>query len=371
MALKDPKDFVLIGTPAKRLDTPDKVNGRAEYGIDTRQPGMKVAAIAISPVFGGKPRSVNEDAARAVNGVRQVVRIDEAVAVVADHMWAAKKGLEAAAIQWDDGPNAKVDSADIVRQLERGSRQAGVVARNDGDAARALAGAARQIDAIYRLPFLSHAAMEPMNCTVHVRKDGCDIWVGTQAPTLTQAAAAALTGLPKEAVKVHNHLIGGGFGRRLDIDGNVLAIKIAQQVDGPVKVVWSREEDIQHDMYRPSYYDRLWAGLDASGKLVAWAHRVSGSAVYARYQPQLFKGGLDLDAVAGAAEPPYAIPNIHVDYVRVEPPGIRPACGVGSAQSTTCLWSRASWMSSPMRRGRIPLPIARLCSAIIRARSPY
>jgi isoquinoline 1-oxidoreductase beta subunit len=164
--------------------------------------------------------------------------------------------------------------------------------------------------------------MEPMNCTVHVRKDGCDIWVGTQAPTLTQAAAAALTGVPKEAVKVHNHLIGGGFGRRLDIDGNILAIKIAQQVDGPVKVVWSREEDIQHDMYRPSYYDRLWAGLDASGKLVAWAHRVSGSAVYARYQPQLFKGGLDPDAVAGAAEPPYAIPNIHVDYVRVEPPGI-------------------------------------------------
>ena len=322
VALKDPEDFVLIGTPAKRLDTPDKVNGRAEYGIDTRQPGMKVAAIAISPVFGGKPRSVNEDAARAVNGVRQVVRIDEAVAVVADHMWAAKKGLEAAAIQWDDGPNAKVDSADIVRQLEQASRQAGVVARNDGDAASALAGAAHRVDAIYRLPFLSHAAMEPMNCTVHVRKDACDIWVGTQAPTLTQAAAAALTGLPKEAVKVHNHLIGGGFGRRLDIDGNILAIKIAQQVDGPVKVVWSREEDIQHDMYRPSYYDRLSAGLDASGKLVAWTHRVSGSAVYARYQPQLFKGGLDPDAVEGAAELPYAIPNIHVDYVRVEPPGI-------------------------------------------------
>jgi isoquinoline 1-oxidoreductase beta subunit len=322
VALKDPTDFVLIGTPAKRLDTPDKVNGRAAYGIDTRQPDMKVAAIAISPVFGGKPRSVNEDAARAVNGVRQVVRIDEAVAVVADHMWAAKKGLEAAAIQWDDGPNAKVDSADILRQLEQASRQAGVVARNDGDVGSALAGAAHRVDAIYRLPFLSHAAMEPMNCTVHVRKDGCDIWVGTQAPTLTQAAAAELTGLPKEAVKVHNHLIGGGFGRRLDIDGNILAIKIAQQVDGPVKVVWSREEDIQHDMYRPAYYDRLSAGLDASGRLVAWTHRVSGSAVYARYQPQLFKGGLDLDAVEGAAEPPYAIPNIHVDYVRVEPPGI-------------------------------------------------
>ena len=160
----------MIGTSARRLDTPDKVNGRAEFGIDTKQPGMNVAAIAISPVFGGKPRSVNEDAARAVNGVRQVVRIDEAVAVVADHMWAAKKGLEAAAIQWDDGPSAKINSADIVRQLEEASKRSGAVARNDGDVESALAGAAHRVDAIYRLPFLSHAAMEPMNCTVHVRK---------------------------------------------------------------------------------------------------------------------------------------------------------------------------------------------------------
>src|SRR6202158_5820428 len=257
LALKDPKNFTLIGTPAKRLDTPDKVNGRAEFGIDTKQPGMKVAAIAISPVFGGKPKSLDEAAARAVKGVRQVVRIDEAVAVVADHMWAAKKGLEAAAIQWDDGPNAKVSSADIVRQLEEASKQPGVVARNEGD----------------------------------------DIWVGTQAPTLTQAVVAQLTGLPKDAVKIHNHLLGGGFGRRLDVDGSVLAVKIAQQVDGPVKVVWSREEDIQHDMYRPYYYDRRSAGLDAEGMPVAWTPRTSGSSVMARYAPPLFKNGLDPDAV--------------------------------------------------------------------------
>src|SRR3984893_10468869 len=194
VSLKDPKDFTLIGTPAKRLDTPDKVNGRAQFGIDVKVPKMKIAAIAISPVFGGKPKSVNEAAARAVRGVRQVVRIDEAVAVVADHMGAAKKGLAAAAIQWDDGPNAKVSSADIVRQLEEASKQPGVVARNEGDTEKALARAAQRLEAVYQLPFLAHAAMEPMNCTVHLRKDGCDIWVGTQAPTLTQAAVAELTG---------------------------------------------------------------------------------------------------------------------------------------------------------------------------------
>ena len=322
LALKDPKDFTLIGTPAKRLDTPDKVNGHAEFGIDTKQPGMKVAAIAISPVFGGKPKSLDEAAARAVKGVRQVVRVDEAVAVVADHMGAAEKGLAAAAIQWDDGPNVKVSSADIVRQLEEASKQPGVVARNEGDTEKALASAAQRLEAVYQLPFLAHAAMEPMNCTVHLRKDGCDIWVGTQAPTLTQAVVAQLTGLPKDAVKIHNHLLGGSFGRRLDVDGSVLAVKIAQQVDGPVKVVWSREEDIQHDMYRPYYYDRLSAGLDAEGMPVAWTHRTCGSSVIARYDPPLFKNGLDPDAVSGAAEPPYAFPNIHVDYVRVEPPGI-------------------------------------------------
>src|SRR6266478_2031109 len=335
IALKDPKDFTLIGTPVKRLEAPDKVSGRAGFGIDVRLPDMKIAAIAISPVFGGKPKAVNEVAARAVKGVRQVVRIDNAVAVVADHMWAAKKGLAAAAIQWDDGPNATVSTADIVRQLEEASKQPGVVARNEGDAEKALAGAAQRIDAIYQAPFLAHAAMEPMNCTAHVRKDGCDLWVGTQAPTLTQAVVAQATGLPREAVKIHNHLLGGGFGRRLEPDGSLLAVKIAKQVDGPVKVVWSREEDIQHDMYRPYYYDRLSAGIDASGKPVAWTHRTSGSSVMARYDPPLFKNGLDPDAVEGAAKPPYAFPNIHVDYVRVEPPGIRTAFwrGVGATHN--------------------------------------
>lgn len=329
--LKDPKDFTLIGTRAKRLDTSIKVDGRAAFGIDVKVPGMKIAAIAISPVFGGKPKAADEAAALGVKGVHQVVKTDEAVAVVADHMGAAKKGLEAAAIQWDDGPNATVSSADIIKQLDEASKQPGAVARKDGDVEKTLAGAAQRIDAIYQLPFLAHATMEPMNCTVHVQKDSCDIWVGTQVPTLAQAAASKLTGLPLDKVKVNNHLLGGGFGRRLEIDGIVHAVKVAMQVDSPVKVIWSREEDIQHDMYRPYYYDRLSAGLDADGKPVAWTHRVSGSSIVARYIPPLFKDGLDFDAVDGAAQPPYALPNIHVDYVRVEPAGVPTAFwrGVG------------------------------------------
>jgi isoquinoline 1-oxidoreductase beta subunit len=321
--LKDPKDFTLIGTRAKRVDSSIKVDGRVLYGIDTRLPGMKVAAIAISPVLGGKAKTVDEKAALKVKGVRQVVNIDEAVAVVADHTGAAKKGLEAAAITWDDGPNGKVSNADIVKQLEEESKTPGVVARNVGDVGKALAEAAQRVDAIYQVPFLAHAAMEPMNCTVHLQKDRCDIWVGTQAPTITQSLVVELTGLPKDAIKIHNHLIGGGFGRRLEADGTVLAVKIAKHVDGPVKVIWSREEDIQHDMYRPYYLDRLSAGLDAAGKPVAWTHRIAGSSVMARYYPPYVKDGLDPDAVEAAAEPPYALPNIHVDFVRVEPPGVR------------------------------------------------
>jgi len=335
VALKAPESFKLIGTRVRRLDSKDKVNGRAEFGIDARLPGMRVAAIAISPVFGGRVKSVNETAALAINGVHQVVRLDNAVAVVGDHLWASKKGLQAAAVQWDDGPNAAIDSAEIIRQLEEASKQSGAVARHEGDAERVLASAERRFDATFRLPFLAHAAMEPMNCTAHVRKDGCDLWVGTQAPTLTQALIAQLTGLPKDAVRIHNFLLGGGFGRRLEADGSILAVRVAQHVDGPVKVIWSREEDIQHDMYRPCYYDRISAAVDATGKPVAWTHRVAGSSVVARYVPPLFRNGLDFDAVEGAAEPPYAIPNIHVDYVRVEPLGIPTAFwrGVGPVKN--------------------------------------
>ena len=322
VALKDPKQFKLIGTSAKRLDAPAKVNGTAVFGIDVKLPGLKIATLAASPVFGGRVRSVDDTKAKAVRGVRQIVRLDDAVAVVADHMGAARKGLAALGIEWDEGPNAALSTADVVRQLEAASQRPGAVARRDGDVERAMASAATTVEAVYQVPFLAHATMEPMNCTVELRKDSCEVWVGTQVLSRAQAAAAQTAGLPLEKVTVHNHLLGGGFGRRLEIDEVVRAVQIAKQVNGPVKVVWTREEDIQHDMYRPYFYDRLAAGLDDRGMPVAWRHRITGSSILARWLPPAFKDGLDPDTTDGAVELPYSVPNILVDYVRQEPPGI-------------------------------------------------
>jgi isoquinoline 1-oxidoreductase beta subunit len=322
VSLKSPDQFKIIGRPAKRLDAPSKVNGTAVYGIDARPPGVKIATLAQSPVFGGRLKSVDDAAAKAVKGVRQIVLLDDAVAVVADHMGAAKKGLAALKIEWDDGPNADLTTEAIGDELARATLRQGVVAQNIGDVESALAGAAVKIDATYQLPFLAHATMEPMNCTAHVTKDRCEVWVGNQALARAQAAAATVSGMPLEKVIVHNHLIGGGFGRRLEVDGIVRAVEIAKQVDGPVKVVWTREEDIQHDMYRPYWFDRISGGLDAAGKPVAWTHTFAGPSVIARWVPPVFKNGLDPDTTEGAIDLTYDLPNMKVAYVRVEPPGI-------------------------------------------------
>ncbi|WIW44918.1 xanthine dehydrogenase family protein molybdopterin-binding subunit [Bradyrhizobium sp. 62B] len=320
--LKRREDFKLIGTPAKRLDAADKVNGTAVYGIDVRPPGVKVATLAQSPVFGGRLKSVDDSAAKAVNGVRKIVRLDDAVAVVADHMWAAKKGLEALRVEWDGGPNAGLSTQDIARELGQATLRPGAVAQNIGDADGTLAGAATTVEARYEVPFLAHATMEPMNCTVHFRGGECEIWIGTQAIARVQSMAAKAAGLPPEKVIVHNHLLGGGFGRRLEADGAVRAVEIAKQVDGPVKVVWTREEDIQHDLYRPYWFDRLTAGLDKDGTPIAWNHRFAGSSVISRWLPPAYANCLDPDSIEGAINLVYRIPNFHVEYVRVEPPGI-------------------------------------------------
>ena len=325
VALKRPQEFKLIGTSAKRLDTPAKVNGTAIYGIDVRPSGLKIATLAQSPVFGGRVKRVDDSAAKAVNGVRQVVILDDAVAVVADHMGAAKKGLAALVIEWDGGPHANLNTDTIASELEKATLGRGAVAENIGAVDQAMARAATKVEANYQVPFLAHATMEPMNCTVHVRKQDCEIWVGSQALTRVQAAAAKTAGLPLDKVVVHNHLIGGGFGRRLEADGAIRAVEIAKHVDGPVKVVWTREEDIQHDMYRPYWFDRISAGLDKSGMPVAWSNRFAGSSVLARWAPPTFNNGLDPDTTEGAIDLVYAIPNMHVEYVRVEPPGISTA----------------------------------------------
>ncbi|MGY6157643.1 molybdopterin cofactor-binding domain-containing protein [Paraburkholderia strydomiana] len=334
--LKDPKDFKIIGTAVKRLDSPEKVDGTATFGLDVRLPDMVYAAIANCPVFGGKLASVDDTNAKKIPGVRQVVKIDNAVAVIGDHTWAAKRGLQALDIKWNEGADAKLSMKQIVDDLANASQRNGAVARKDGDVVHAFSNAKTRVDAVYQQPFLAHATMEPINCTVHVRADGCEIWLGSQVPTRVRDAAMAVTGLPADKIVVHNHLIGGGFGRRLEFDMVTQAVKIGKQVSTPVKVLWTREEDIQHDMYRPYYYDKISAGLDANGKPLAWQHRIVGSSIMARFAPPAFKDGLDPDAVEVASDLPYDLPNQLVDYVRQEPHAIPTAFwrGVGPTRGT-------------------------------------
>ena len=318
--LKDPKDFVYIGQPLKRFDTPDKVNGKAVYGIDAMLPNMKFATVKACPVFGGKVRKVDDSAARKVPGVHKIVVLDDMVGVVGDHMWAVKKGLDACKIEWDEGPHAHLTSHDIWQDLRAASEKDGVVAKSAGDIAKGLS-TGEKYEQAYELPFLAHAPMEPINCTVDLKPDSCEIWTGTQVVTRIQSASAQAAGLPIEKVAVYNHLLGGGFGRKLEPDMAVAAVRIAKEVDGPVKVVWTREEDTQHDVYRPIYRDIIAATL-SDGKIVGWKYKVSGSSVIARWLPPAFQHGIDIDAVDSAVDQPYDIPNIHVEYVRREPPAV-------------------------------------------------
>jgi isoquinoline 1-oxidoreductase beta subunit len=318
--LKEPKDFTLIGTPLKRYDTPDKSDGKTLYGIDAMVPDMKFATLAQSPVLGGKVKHVDDSAAKEVPGVRQVVVLDDLVAVVGDHMWAASQGLDALKVTWDEGPNAKINSADIWNDLRAASRKDGVVAKSEGDIDKGLTQGER-FDADYELPFLAHATMEPMNCTVRLTPGACEIWTGTQAQPRAQQYAAKAAGLPIDKVTINNHYLGGGFGRRLEADMVESAVRIAKQVSTPIKVVWTREEDMRHDVYRPVYRNTISASL-ANGRVVGWKYKVTGSSVMARWFPPGFHDGIDVDAVDSAVDMPYDIPNKRVEYVRAEPPAV-------------------------------------------------
>jgi len=318
--LKDIKDFKLIGNPLKRFDTPDKVNGKVVYGIDVMPSGVKFATLAACPVFGGTVGHVDDAKAKSLPGVRQVIVLKDLVAVVGDHMWAAKQGLSALDITWDEGPHSAVSSDDVWKQLRAASKTEGAVANSVGDVAKGLT-QGDLLEAAYEMPFLAHATMEPMNCTVHVTPTACEVWVGSQVFSRVQAIAAKVTGLPLDKVTAHNYLIGGGFGRRLEVDMVASAVQIAQQVDGPVKVVWTREEDIQHDVYRPVYRDTLSASV-SNGRIIGWKHRITGSSIIARWLPPAFQKGIDIDAIDSAADIPYDIPNLRVEYVRDEPPAV-------------------------------------------------
>jgi isoquinoline 1-oxidoreductase beta subunit len=331
VALKEPADWTLIGKSQKRLDTPSKVNGTAIYGIDVQIPGMKIGTVAASPVLGGTLLRIDEDAARRVPGVRDVVKLKNAVAVIGDHFWAARQGLAAANPQWDDGPNASVDSRGIWQSLADSTQKPGVVAQDENGALSKIGAAKTRLDAVYQLPYLSHAPMEPINTTLHIRPDGADLWVGTQVPVRAQAAVAKAAGLKPEQVTVHNYVMGGAFGRRLDVDSIEQAAEIAKSLAYPVKLIWTREEDISHDLFRPRYYDMMSAGLDADGNIAAWSHKISSSSVMARWAPPGMKGDLDPDVVEGAIELPYELGAQKVEWVRHETPGVTTAWwrGVG------------------------------------------
>jgi isoquinoline 1-oxidoreductase subunit beta len=317
--LKDEKAFTLIGQPTKRVDTLAKVKGEATFGMDVKVPGMLTAVVARSPSFGGKVKSFDAAKAKAVPGVRQVVQIPTGVAVVADHFWAAKTGREALEVSWDE-PNAELSSAAIQAQLEQ-LLPKGAVAHKMGDADKALQSAAKKLEATYEVPFLAHAAMEPLNATAHVRKDRCEIWAPTQSQGPVQEAAAKICGLPRESVSVRTTFLGGGFGRKAHTDYVDEAVHCSKATGKPIKVVYTREDDFAAGQYRPLALNRLTGALDAQGWPVAWTHQIASPSILAGTS---FFGGLqgpiDPTSIEGAANLPYAIPNMRVTYAKADLP---------------------------------------------------
>ncbi|HZM61544.1 MAG TPA: molybdopterin cofactor-binding domain-containing protein, partial [Vicinamibacterales bacterium] len=317
VALKDPKDFKVLGKSLARLDVPEKVNGTAGFGIDVKLPGLLTARVVRCPVFGGKVAKFNADKAKAVPGVKNVVQISSGIAVVADNYWSASKGAQALEITWDEGALAKLTSADILKKQAELAQQPGKVARNDGNAEAALK-SSQGFERTFEAPFLAHATMEPMNCTADVRADRCDVYVPTQGQTPSHQAAVAASGLPADKVKVYVTYMGGGFGRRGEGDFVADAVETSKAVGKPVKVVWSREDDMQHDYYRPVSYARMWGAVDSSGKPTVFMQRMVQQSLIKRIGA-LPPNGVDFISVDGSANLPYTIPNVRIEYIEHDP----------------------------------------------------
>jgi isoquinoline 1-oxidoreductase subunit beta len=318
VVLRERPPFRVIGTTPARLDGPAKVTGAAVFGADVRVPGMLYAVVAQCPVFGGKAAGFDAAAALAVPGVVRVERVGGDVAVLARGTWAAFRGRRALRVTWDEGALATLDSAGIRARFVELAQQPGQLVRREGRGAAALDGAARTLEAVYEVPYLAHTAMEPMNCTAHVRADACEVWVPTQSGSGAWAAAAEAAGLLPAAVTVHMTQAGGGFGRRHQHDYVKQAVLLSKTVGAPVQVVWTRDDDIQHDFYRPATYNVLRAGLDAAGAPVAWTHRIVAPGV-ATYMGYVEKGKPDWSSIEGAENLPYAIPNLEVDLHSYDP----------------------------------------------------
>jgi isoquinoline 1-oxidoreductase beta subunit len=311
--LKDPSQFRIIGKPRKRLDTPDKTTGRTRFGIDVRLPNMLFAAAARCPVFGGKVASFDATKAKAMPGVKHVVQISSGVAVVADNTWNAIQARNALAIQWDEGAHADLNSAAIRKEWVELANQPGAIAKQSGDAAAALAGAAKKIEAVYEAPYMAHAPMEPLNCTADVRADSCEVWASTQGQSSALQEAVRVTGLRPDQVKIHTEYMGGGFGRRARADYIGEAVEASKAVGVPVQLTWAREDDMQQDWYRPASYTRFAGGLDADG----WPVAMTGRIICPPFGGM--RNGVSSTATEGVVDSPYAIPNVLVDYHAADP----------------------------------------------------
>ena len=311
--LKTPDKFRYIGKGQPRRDTPEKVNGTAMYGMDVQVPGMLIASIERCPVFRGTLKSFDDSATKAVPGVKQVVQVSNGVAVVADSFWSAVQGRKALKVTWDEGPLAQLSSAQITRDYEAAAKQPGQEARKDGDAEKVLAAGGKTLEAVYQVPFLEHACMEPMNTTAQVTPDACVIWSPTQNPGGTQATGARITGLPPEKVTVNTTLLGGGFGRRGEQDFIVDAVETAKAVGAPVKIIWTREDDIQHGFYRPATYNVFRAALDQQGMPAAWWVRIVGPGILIQ-KGRAQAGTIDPAAVEAVRNFPYDVPNVQVEW---------------------------------------------------------
>ncbi|HEY5802250.1 MAG TPA: xanthine dehydrogenase family protein molybdopterin-binding subunit [Lysobacter sp.] len=309
VALKDAKDWKLIGHPTKRLDTPEKITGRAQFGMDVQFDGLLTALVARAPVFGATVKSFDATAAKAVPGVRNVVQVPSGVAVVADHFWAAKLGRDALRVDWDTGPNAALDTQALREQFRALAATAGTVASTAGDAKAGIAKARRTLEAEYNVPYLAHAPMEPLNCTVKIGADSCEIWTGTQFQTIDQQVAAKITGLKPEQVQIHTTFLGGGFGRRATPTSDFVseAVEVAKAAGAQVKTVWTREDDVRGGYYRPMYLQRARIGLDAQGLPIAWHHVLVGQSILAGtpFEAMMVKNGIDATSVEGVADSPY------------------------------------------------------------------
>jgi isoquinoline 1-oxidoreductase beta subunit len=317
--LKSPADFTIVGRAQKRLDTPSKVDGTAIFGIDVKLPNMLYAALAQPPTLGGSVKTFNDEKARSMPGVAAVVLTSSGVAVLADSWWQARKARDQLDIQWEAGPNGALNDAKIAQMLRKGAAGEGRVARNDGDAAAAIKGAPRVYRADYELPLLAHATLEPQNCTADVRADGTvDVHVPTQVQQIAQAAAAKAAGVDPAKVRVHTTFLGGGFGRRLEVDFIPAAVEASKKVARPVKLLWTREDDLTHDAYRPPAFDQVTGAFDDKGRLIAWDLHLTGPSITARMFPSVVEKNVDPFAVEAAANYLYDVPNVRVDFKQQE-----------------------------------------------------